>query len=540
MFNRPKCFDPNLFDRTVRGIESLDASYQRNSVLNSRSLCTILIEQCEGTRNTGKDREESQIPSSKVEVRPSSTQLPMSYVTENLHSVKTAQAELSKSTRELRSYLAESFSQLEAVLNEKLRVNALAVTMVVSSSKREENRAIMVAELRSQNDRLREYVRNSSPDLCAMLSESVVNITRQTQDTHRLEIEKITERLRDETAQRRKLHNLVQDLKGCVRVFARIRPFLPFEVSHGARSCISAISDTELVLTRSGTSRKFTFDRVFDQNSVNGDLCNEVQQLLISSLDGFNVAVLTYGITGSGKSYTMQGLFERVGLDLFEQKASRERIGGWKHQFQLAVYEIYNDTIIDLLNLRNIDTGIRLDPRTGHFHIPGITKALLGAPADVDKNLREATRNRSVSSTNCNEQSSRSHLITSFFMQISTPSGAEITSKLSLVDLAGSERLDKSGASGSTAKEAVHINKSLSALGDVIHARLHKASYIPYRNSVLTSALQDCISGDSKTLILLQLSPNDESVDETSNCVGFGTRIRELETFKGPSSPRRR
>ncbi|CAD7958536.1 unnamed protein product [Amoebophrya sp. A120] len=100
-------------------------------------------------------------------------------------------------------------------------------------------------------------------------------------------------------------------------------------------------------------------------------------------------------------------------------------------------------------------------------------------------------------------------------------------SKMCLIDLAGSERLSKSGATGALQKETKLINKSLSALGDVISARLLKNTHIPFRNSTLTYLLQNCLSGDAKTLMLLQVSPAD--VAETACSLAFGARVNAVE-----------
>merc|ERR1712084_85611 len=98
-----------------------------------------------------------------------------------------------------------------------------------------------------------------------------------------------------------------------------------------------------------------------------------------------------------------------------------------------------------------------------------------------------------------------------------------------LVDLAGSERIAKSGATGDRAKEAIAINKSLSALGDVINSRATKSAHTPFRNSSLTHLLQDSLSGDSKTLMLLQLNPCADYVDETMCSIQFGARVNAVE-----------
>ena len=79
--------------------------------------------------------------------------------------------------------------------------------------------------------------------------------------------------------------------------------------------------------------------------------------------------------------------------------------------------------------------------------------------------------------------------------------------KLNLVDLAGSERVGRTGSTGDRLKEAQSTNKSLSALGDVIQSLAQKTAHIPYRNSKLTQLLQDSLGGDSKTLMMVQVSP---------------------------------
>ena len=97
------------------------------------------------------------------------------------------------------------------------------------------------------------------------------------------------------------------------------------------------------------------------------------------------------------------------------------------------------------------------------------------------------------------------------------------------MDLAGSERLNKSGASGAALKEAQNINKSLSALGDVIAARANKQSHIPFRNSTLTYLLQDSLSQDSKTLMFVCVSPVLYNSEETFCSLNFASRVRSVE-----------
>merc|ERR1711871_1742635 len=99
----------------------------------------------------------------------------------------------------------------------------------------------------------------------------------------------------------------------------------------------------------------------------------------------------------------------------------------------------------------------------------------------------------------------------------STITGRCVRGKMHLIDLAGSERLSKSGATGDRRKEAQAINKSLSALGDVIQARAAKQRHVPYRNSVLTYFLQDSLEGNPKTLMIVHASPAGYNRSETNS-----------------------
>jgi kinesin family protein C2/C3 len=202
----------------------------------------------------------------------------------------------------------------------------------------------------------------------------------------------------------------------------------------------------------------------------------------------------------------------------------------------MSMLEIYNESIRDLLALP-ADRGKSLEVRQGPQgnHVPDCRLEVVTSVEAVNELWLEGTRNRSVASTNMNEHSSRSHLIVcvvveglnlatgvrtfgkkkfqksySAFLQRITPHQPLtpcFTGRLNLVDLAGSERVGRTGSTGDRLKEAQSINKSLSALGDVIQSLAQKTSHIPYRNSKLTHLLQDSLGGDSKTLMIVQVSP---------------------------------
>lgn len=148
---------------------------------------------------------------------------------------------------------------------------------------------------------------------------------------------------------------------------------------------------------------------------------------------------------------------------------------------------------------------------------------------EVLKIFAKGSSHRTTASTRMNSESSRSHLICSLVVKLTNRrSGQQSIGKLTLVDLAGSERIDKSGAEGDTLKEAQSINKSLSALGDVISALTTGQAHVPYRNHPLTMLMSDSIGGNAKTLMFVNTSPADYNVPESNNSLAFASRCKDI------------
>lgn len=548
IFHKPKSFDPELQRITLRSLNAREQSDQSSDPPKTRdtqfdnevievliapeSLSPSLADQVDMRSEASAMIMSSNEP---IDLLSSSTQ------TETTHN--TVLTLSPSSMKMVRQPLV--FCQAQDV---RMRTLTTALTGAVSigpdmlAAPRTNIKSILeeIPKLRSVVKQARLCISELQNSMGEIIAETLTGNSKLYCDAVSSDLTALRERLREEMGLRRKLHNMLQELKGNIRVYVRIRPLLPAEISRGLRTALSMESETSLVIHRADQKREFTFDRVFASCTSNNELFTELQQLVVSSMDGFNVAILAYGITGSGKTYTMQGIYDRIGMDLFEIKSVREKTSGWRYSLRMSIYEVYNEAIVDLLDLKNIDTGFRTNTSTGFFFLPGITSVAISGPSDVQKALVEASQNRSVSSTNCNEQSSRSHQVATINLEIETPFGKQLNSKVSLVDLAGSERLNKTGATGAIAKEGMFINKSLSALGDVINARANRLAHVPYRNSVLTSALQDCIAGESKTLMILQLNPSNESIDETYNSLNFASRMREVESQKPQNSPRKR
>ncbi|KAJ8768596.1 hypothetical protein K2173_022717 [Erythroxylum novogranatense] len=345
-------------------------------------------------------------------------------------------------------------------------------------------------------------------------------------------------------AENRRLYNEVQDLKGNIRVYCRIRPFLPGQCKK--QTTIEFIGDNgELVVSnpsRQGkdTHRLFKFNKVFGPATSQEDVFLDTQPLIRSVLDGYNVCIFAYGQTGSGKTYTMSGpkiLSEedwgvnyRALHDLFQISLSRKSSVAYEVGVQMV--EIYNEQVRDLLTSDGIQKrlGIWNTTQPNGLAVPDASMHSVTSTADVLELMNIGLMNRAVGATALNERSSRSHSILTVHVRgTDLGSGALLRGNLHLVDLAGSERVDRSEATGDRLKEAQHINKSLSALGDVIFALAQKSSHVPYRNSKLTQVLQTSLGGQAKTLMFVQLNPDVESYSETISTLKFAERVSGVE-----------
>ena len=101
---------------------------------------------------------------------------------------------------------------------------------------------------------------------------------------------------------------------------------------------------------------------------------------------------------------------------------------------------------------------------------------------------------------------------------------------MQFVDLAGSEKIYKSGVTGDTLKETLHINRSLSALQDVITALESKSSHVPYRNSLLTRILKPSLAGhSSKVTVILNCSPTEDNLNESISTLSLGLRLKSVD-----------
>ncbi|XP_023633783.1 kinesin-like protein KIN-14F [Capsella rubella] len=342
----------------------------------------------------------------------------------------------------------------------------------------------------------------------------------------------------------RLLYNEVQDLKGTIRVYCRVRPFL--QEQKDMQSTVDYIGENGNIIINNPFKQEkdarkiFAFNKVFGQNVSQEQIYIDTQPVIRSVLDGFNVCIFAYGQTGSGKTYTMSGpdlmtettwgVNYRALRDLFQLSNARTHVVTYEIGVQMI--EIYNEQVRDLLvsdgSSRRLD--IRNNSQLNGLNVPDASLVPVSNTRDVLDLMRIGQKNRAVGATALNERSSRSHSVLTIHVQgKELASGSILRGCLHLVDLAGSERVEKSEAVGERLKEAQHINKSLSALGDVIYALAQKSSHIPYRNSKLTQVLQDSLGGQAKTLMFVHINPEVNAIGETISTLKFAQRVASIE-----------
>ncbi|KAJ9147925.1 hypothetical protein P3X46_030039 [Hevea brasiliensis] len=345
-------------------------------------------------------------------------------------------------------------------------------------------------------------------------------------------------------AENRKLYNEIQDLKGNIRVYCRIRPFLPGQCKK--QTTIEYIGENgELVVSNPSKQGKdnhrlFKFNKVFGPTASQEEVFLDTQPLIRSVLDGYNVCIFAYGQTGSGKTYTMSGpnlsseedwgVNYRALHDLFQISYSRR--SSIRYEVGVQMVEIYNEQVRDLLSTNGSQKrlGIWNTTQPNGLAVPDASMHCVKSSTDVLELMNIGLMNRAIGATALNERSSRSHSVLTVHVNgVDLETGALLRGNLHLIDLAGSERVDRSEATGDRLREAQHINKSLSALGDVIFALAQKNPHVPYRNSKLTQVLQSSLGGQAKTLMFVQLNPDVDSYSETISTLKFAERVSGIE-----------
>uniref|UniRef100_A0A8C4EFE1 Kinesin-like protein n=1 Tax=Dicentrarchus labrax TaxID=13489 RepID=A0A8C4EFE1_DICLA len=312
----------------------------------------------------------------------------------------------------------------------------------------------------------------------------------------------------------------MMDASECgVRVMCRFRPLNEAEINRGDKYIPKFKDDDTVVIT----NKPYAFDRVLPPNTSQEQVYDQcAKQIVKDVLGGYNGTIFAYGQTSSGKTHTMEGklhdpqlmgIIPRISHDIFDHIYSMDE--NLEFHIKVSYFEIYLDKIRDLLDVSKTNLAVHEDKNRVPY-VKGCTERFVSSPEEVMDVIDEGKANRHVAVTNMNEHSSRSHSI--FLINIkqeNIETEKKLSGKLYLVDLAGSEKVSKTGAEGAVLDEAKNINKSLSALGNVISALAEGTkTHVPYRDSKMTRILQDSLG---------------ETVAETKSTLMFGQRAKTIK-----------
>ena len=358
-------------------------------------------------------------------------------------------------------------------------------------------------------------------------------------------IEKLNADYSEEKRLRKKYWNMMEDMKGKIRVYARCRPFNGMEKEKNSGQAVHFIDDTSLELNGPRGKKEFTYDGVFTASETQEEVYEDTSHLITSAIDGYNVCLFAYGQTGSGKTWTMtgdvqseadRGITPRAMKQLYEEIQEMEAKGVAEVKVRSYFVELYNDQLVDLyflLDHKSNEKRPKLEIKLDSKKVVVIKNAVVKEAENYAKLIslfNKGNSKRHVGATKMNAGSSRSHSIFSILIESKdTNTGNVSLGKLTLVDLAGSERADKTGATGDRLQEATSINTSLSALGDVISALCRGDKFIPYRNNKLTQLMQDSIGGNAKTLMFVNISPSDYNASETLSSLEYASRVKSIK-----------
>uniref|UniRef100_A0AAQ4S7H1 Kinesin-like protein n=1 Tax=Gasterosteus aculeatus aculeatus TaxID=481459 RepID=A0AAQ4S7H1_GASAC len=318
-----------------------------------------------------------------------------------------------------------------------------------------------------------------------------------------------------------------------IKVLCRFRPLNQSEIVRGDHF-IPKFQGDDTVLVG---GKSYAFDRVFPTNTTQEQVYNTcAKQIVKDVLGGYNGTIFAYGQTASGKTHTMEGklhdphqmgIIPRIAEDIFNHIFAMDE--NLEFHIKVSYFEIYMDKIRDLLDVTKTNLSVHEDKNRVPF-VKGCTERFVSSPDEVMDVIDEGKAARHVAVTNMNEHSSRSHSI--FLINIKqehVETEQKLCGKLYLVDLAGSEKVSKTGAAGAVLDEAKNINKSLSALGNVISALAEGTkSHVPYRDSKMTRILQDSLGGNCRTTMFICCSPSSYNDAETKSTLMFGQRAKTI------------
>ncbi|ORX97824.1 kinesin-domain-containing protein [Basidiobolus meristosporus CBS 931.73] len=316
-----------------------------------------------------------------------------------------------------------------------------------------------------------------------------------------------------------------------VKVVCRVRPFLPHEEPDES---VTVEGNSVAIVNQRNKSEnlKYSFDSCYGPDAKQRSIFEkDVKPLIQNIFKGLNTTIFCYGVTGAGKTHTIQGSDKEPGIiprtlqRVFKEKKKRPEL-----DIKISYMEIYKENVYDLLVPResNVGLAIREDSNRNIF-VANLSEKTITSYEQFEKIYAIACKGRSTASTKLNMASSRSHAILSLQVQWRDEEKKKtITGKTHLIDLAGSEDNRRTGNGKDRMAESAAINKSLFVLGQVVEALNAGATRIPYRDSKMTRILQDSLGGRSLAMMIVNVAPGQKFYLDTHNTLNFATKSKEI------------
>lgn len=328
-------------------------------------------------------------------------------------------------------------------------------------------------------------------------------------------------------------------LKSRICVAVRKRPINRKEMLRKEADIIGVTNDftmqvhepkTKVDLTKYIEKHEFMFDEVLDETATNAEVYARTAEPLLDTLFSQGKSTcFAYGQTGSGKTFTMMGKNDQEGLYLMASRDIFKRLDATTMSVWVSFFEIYGGKLFDLLNNRKL-LHAREDAKQ-NVNIVGLDEHMIENTEDLMQLIDYGNGLRATGSTGANADSSRSHAILQISLKLKK--NDQLFGKFSFIDLAGSERgADTVNNNKQTRIEGAEINKSLLALKECIRSLDHGHRHIPFRGSKLTEVLKDSFIGNSRTVMIANISPNSSSCEHTLNTLRYADRVKEIRRDK--------
>ncbi len=474
-----------------------------------------------------------------------------------------------------------------------------AITMTPMNSEQLLKIYAETADMRKQFELLRRTTIEEMKQLPNQASEWA-SVASKALNASQTEIAMLKSKLAMEMANRKKLLVEVQDLRGTVRVYCRPRPITTSCSTKEGQKQISSILSVpshevgllhrEFVVKNGPTHpMSFDFDRMFTSNASQRDIYAEMEELVLTTLDGYNSCLLAFGQNGCGKTHSLFGDFKiSLGASAEEEPqveitdhgihllamqqiftVSKKRRERFQDSFTLTIVEIYDEKLTDLvastemglahLDSKNISSDAsrlnqenKLEIRTnidGETIVQGLIAIPIESYEDVEnvwkQSLAQRAKRVQQRGRKLRSYEASAHVIATLHVtSINSVTGVGTLSKVQFVDLAASDvvprRSSHSYRSRSTtptdnilapignSNEWKFANKSIAQLADVVNARYQFSRSVPYRNSTLTHLLQDSLEADTKVLLLACVSSDAKDLQNTANTMRFAAKMKKV------------